>query len=168
MSVTDIVTAAANGATAIGLIALATQVRQNAKEQRATFERSVVDRYQQVIQRIPFAEIVGRRTEPHLADDDIARAYFDYFELCEEELYYVRKRRISGDTLNDWLEGIALHLRRPAFQAAWHGLAEIVVTADPTGGAMRAKQFVYFGPVAASIISGDPPVRYRALALAKR
>lgn len=80
MSVTGIVTAVANGATAIGVGLLVVQVKQNARAQRAEFERGFVDRYQGVIARVPFAELVGRRDTPDMENEAVARAYFDYFE----------------------------------------------------------------------------------------
>lgn len=57
-------------------------------------------------------------------DEDLRRAFYDYFELCEEELYCRATHRVGRAACKDWWEGMSLHLQRPAFRAAWDEISE--------------------------------------------
>jgi len=48
-----------------------------------------------------------------------ARAFYRYIDLTNQEVFLRSQRRIRPETWASWREGIAHHLRRPAFKAAW-------------------------------------------------
>jgi len=50
---------------------------------------------------------------------DQLRFYYEYFALCDEEIFYRRQGKISGATWRDWERGLHLNLRREIFAAAW-------------------------------------------------
>jgi hypothetical protein len=106
-------------ATAAGLFVLAGQLQAARSTQRAVFEHTFSDRYVAIIDRLPFGEVIGSVAIP---DDASLRHYYDYFTLCEEELYYRAQRKVSYLTWCDWWEGIIINANRPAFAGAWQRL----------------------------------------------
>lgn len=145
ISVSDAVTTA-------GVLFVGYQVWQAQLQLRASFEGTFSERYDRIVARIPLEVLLGE--PPDLDDDEQIRAFFDYFELCEEELYYRQSGRVGGRTWNDWWEGIALHLRRDGFQQAWERLTGHELPVAPTTG-VRQGQFTLLRAAQASLISGD-------------
>jgi hypothetical protein len=140
VSVTDVVGTAANLATAAGIFGVGWQLRQNWRQMVLDFERTFVDRYERIIRDVPLSLLLGDDLDPS-RDHEALRAFFDYFELCEEEMYYRYVGKISPSTWSDWWEGIAPNLRRPAFRTAWEYLRERVNVAPGPEGQVRATQF---------------------------
>jgi len=140
MSTTNVVAAAANVATAVGLVGVAWQLVLNRRKMTAAFERTFVDRYEKIIQNVPLRILLGGKVDP-VKSPDVLRAMFDYFELCEEELYFRKKRKVSDTTWNDWSEGMALHLRKFGFKAAWMHLSEATAGAQESAKLIRNEQF---------------------------
>ena len=118
-------------ATGLGVAFAAFQIRQAQQSLRDGFERTFVDRYERIIRQIDLDVILGSR-EPNLSDPDVCRAFFDYFELCEEELYFRAYRKVSKATWNDWWYGIRGHLLNDHFKAAFDDLAERSETSTTT------------------------------------
>jgi hypothetical protein len=143
---------AAELATALAVFLVAYQLLLTRKQLRASFERTFVDRYEAIIQRIPLSLLLGE----HETGDapSTRRAFYDYFELCEEELYYRATHRVSKATWNDWWEGIALHLQRSAFRRAWEDLsAKAAIPAEGTA-MRRIEQFSYLRPALRAVDEG--------------
>lgn len=130
----------ANIAAAVGVVVVVFQLALARREMRATFERSFVDKYDRVIVGVPLSMLLGDNLKID-SDETAMRAFFDYFELCEEELYYRTVAKISSATWNEWWEGISLHMRRPAFQRAWELLRDRVAVADADQQLVRIEQF---------------------------
>lgn len=114
VSAADVIGTTANVATAAGISLVAYQLYVTRQQVVADFERTFVDRYEGIIRDAPLALLLGEPFDPH-HDDRVLRAFFDYFELCEEEMTYRRIGKVSRSTWCDWWEGITLNLRRPAF-----------------------------------------------------
>jgi hypothetical protein len=140
MSATDVVGTAANVATAVGIVGVGWQLWLNRRQMVVDFERTFVDRYERIIRNVSLPLLLGEDFDPR-EDDEALRAFFDYFELYEEELYYRRVGRVSTSTWHDWWEGIALNLRRQAFRTAWDYLRERVTVPPGPSGQVRATQF---------------------------
>ena len=60
--------------------------------------------------------------------DKYRRSFYRYFDLSNEQLFYANRGRVSAETRQQWEDGIANNLSRPAFQAAWLGLLTISTT----------------------------------------
>ena len=108
----------------LGILGIVTQVWSVRRSARLTFEQHFTDRYRQVVACIPLSHLWGD-CETHIDVPDgmdpaaVERAYFDYFELCEEQFYYRRSGRISNNTWRDWAIGITSNARLPTFRSAW-------------------------------------------------
>lgn len=120
----------ASVATPLGLIATVYQLHQARRALRDTFERSFVDRYQRIASQIELDVLLGARIAD-LTDRVVQRAFYDYFELCEEELYFRAHRKIDSGTWRDWWYGMALNLRNPSFEQAFD---ELIEPSDPRLG----------------------------------
>ena len=59
-----------------------------------------------------------------VGNPDTKRAFFDYFELCEEELYFRAHRKVGLSVWRDWWYGISTNLRNPNFERAFRVLAD--------------------------------------------
>ena len=150
----------ANVATAIGIIFVAWQLYLTRRQVTAAFEQAFVEKYERIVASIPLAALLGEQAEPGPADQDL-RPFFDYFELCEEELYYRHVRKVSRSTWRDWEEGIVLNFRRPAFQSAWRQLSERVELTVAAPSAVRVEQFTLLRRAVESFGRGESfdPVR---------
>jgi len=116
----SLLTEGAQVATAVGVLLLAAQVRLARSAQRASFEQSFNERYERIADRLPIEALLGEPVEP--GDDNALRVYYDYFALCEEEVHYRSRRKVSRSTWADWSKGIVFNMGRPAFQTAWDEL----------------------------------------------
>jgi len=121
-----IVNTVAQWATAVGAGIVAFQLWQTQRALRATYERTFVERYERIIADVPLTAVLEGRLSETATDHErevIERAFFNYFELCEEELYFRKLGRISRRTWADWWEGLALHFRNDAFSSQLEELA---------------------------------------------
>ena len=140
----------------VGVFGIVTQVWSVRRSARLTFEQHFTDRYRQVVARIPLIHLWGD-CESHLDVPDgmdpasVERAYFDYFELCEEQFYYRKSGRISNATWRDWAIGITSNGKLPTFKSAWQDFET------------RRGQFCrgdLFGELVESkVLASDPPRR---------
>jgi len=105
-------------ATAVGVFFVAGQVQAARTTQRAAFEQKFADRYYQIMDRIPIDHRLQRTAEWKANEQE----YYDYFLLCEEEIYYRKQSRVSRSTWLDWWAGIRVHLSQETFRSAWDDL----------------------------------------------
>jgi hypothetical protein len=146
VSPTDAVTTA-------GVVFVAYQLRQAQLELRASFEQTFSDRYDRIVAQIPLPVLLGG--QPDLDDIEQLRAFFDYFELCEEEMYYRQRGRIGDRTWSDWREGISLHCRREGFMAAWQRLTGDEIDPPPSNN-VRQTQFTLLRSAIDALQTGRP------------
>ena len=149
----------ASVATAVGLFAIFYQLGLTRRQLRAGFEQTFVDRYLAIAARIPLELILGETARLDAASE---RALYDYFELCEEELYYRRGGRVSRGTWLEWWDGIALNFMRPGFRAAWVGLKDRTILDDSSRPSGRLEQFDLLRAAVDAIAAGrehDPRSR---------
>jgi hypothetical protein len=108
-------------ATPIGLVAAVYQLGQTRRALRYAFERTFVDRYCRIVSSIDVDVMLGVATAD-IDDSQTKRAFFDYFELCEEELYFRSHRKVGLSVWRDWWYGISTNLRNPNFERAFESL----------------------------------------------
>ena len=113
-------------ATAIAVLVAAWQVRQNNSLHRADYEDAFDRQYRELAMIIPMDAFLGKDTE---TTPEAREAIFNYFDLCNEQIYQRSKGRISSDTWKDWSAGIRANMKRPAFAMVW---ADVVSEAPGT------------------------------------
>lgn len=108
-------------ATPIGLFATVYQLGQARRALRNSFERTFVDRYSRIASAIDVEVLLGTEII-EVESSPMKRAFFDYFELCEEELYFRAHRKVGASVWRDWWYGISMNLRNPNFERAFEVL----------------------------------------------
>lgn len=117
-----ILSAIANAATALGALAAAWQLYLVHRQGITNFEDSFAKEYRALASKLPTKALLG---EP-LSDKEHTKHFdelYHYFDLCNEQAFLYKERRISEKTWTFWREGIASNIQRPAFQRAWCEIA---------------------------------------------
>jgi hypothetical protein len=108
------------GAVAVGVrqLHMTQQEVEFEKEHAQTaFEDDLSREYRAIIAELP-VEAFHADAAPTLTEAT-RRSFYRYFDLSNEQLFHVRKERISGATADQWLDGIEGNLSLPGFAAAW-------------------------------------------------
>lgn len=138
-------------ASAVGAGFVVFQLRQAQVELRSAFERSFVERYERIAERLDLKALLGHPPSRKLSlDDPEVKVFFQYFELCEEELYYRAVGRVSRRAWRDWWEGIALNFRSPAFSEVF----ELLTVSGPEGPGRRHARFTYLTKARLAVEAG--------------
>ncbi len=82
----------------------------------------MVSQYRSLTRRLPLESLLGKELtfpelEMHLRD------FYEYFDLCNEQLFLNSKGQIDKRTWKNWEEGMKQNLLRPAFMQAWEILS---------------------------------------------
>ena len=110
-------------ATALGVLVATWQLRRSAIQARTDFEDRVVEEYRRIAQQIHVEALLGGT----LPSDEQARCmpgFYQYIDLCNEQVFLRITGRISKQTWFNWKDGIRSHLERPAFALAWTEIKE--------------------------------------------
>ena len=75
------------------------------------------------------------------AKSDTRELIYNYLDLCNEQVFLRKKKKIRKDTWNDWCAGIQENLNKPAFHEVW---AEIKHEAPGTFGFLEALEYNQF------------------------
>lgn len=112
----------ANLATAIAVIVAAWQLFLAHRQSVMSFEDSFAKEYREIMSKLPTKALLG---EP-LTNAEYANHFdemYHYIDLCNEQAFLKQSGRISNKTWVFWQEGIALNMKRPAFERAWSEIA---------------------------------------------
>lgn len=122
MTIFEVLSAIANIATAIGVGVAARQLLATHHQAISSFEDSLTSQYRVLTEKLPLQALFG---EP-LSVGDLQSSllhFYRYFDLCNEQAFLYKHRRISMATWENWEDGIRTNMERPAFQAAWSEVA---------------------------------------------
>jgi hypothetical protein len=112
----------ASVATAVGVAIAAWQLSVTKQQAQSQFEDSFTEQYRRIVAQLPLAALLGQA----LADAELKsclRAFYEYFDLSNEQAFLAARGRLRPETWENWREGIEQHLARPAFTQAWQTLA---------------------------------------------
>src|SRR5262245_47172069 len=119
MSVFDWFQTLASIATAIGVVLAAVQLRQAKQQQQAQFEDSLNEQYRRICAQLPLVALLNKTLdEGELQKELVLRAFYEYFDLSNEQAFLASRKRLRPETWQNWREGIEQHLARPAFRQA--------------------------------------------------
>ena len=110
-------------ATPVSVFFAGWQLLMTQRQSRTTFEDQLSSQYREILRKLPIAAVLG----DDLPDEQITQElpnFLHYFDLCNEQAYLKKKKRIRKATWLEWEEGILENLRRPAFAKAWGIIAQ--------------------------------------------
>lgn len=104
-------------ATAAGVAIAMIQLWRTATQSVTTFEDSISKEYREITRRIPYKALVG--IEMSDSEKDVAlNEIYNYMDLCNEQAFLRKAKRIRKNTWNDWQEGMKLNFGLPFFRDA--------------------------------------------------
>src|SRR3989304_7289824 len=105
-------------ATAVGVIIAAWQLWESRQLAQTTFEDSLDKQYRSLVMQIPVDVLIGK---PVLDEkkQEVREIIYNYLDLCNEQAYLRKKKRIRKARWNDWSEGIRDNISKPAFKEVW-------------------------------------------------
>lgn len=104
-------------ATSIGVVIAMIQLWRAATQGVTTFEDSISKEYRDIMRRIPYKALVGMEMNQKEKDDAYNEIY-NYMDLCNEQIFLRKNRRIRKNTWKDWQEGMKLNFDLPFFKDA--------------------------------------------------
>lgn len=114
----DGLSAAASLATIVGVGFAAYQLKLIQKQANSTFEDTLYKQYRSVIAKLPVEAMLNESLSAESLNEKLP-AFYEYFDLCNEQAFLHKQKKISKKTWKNWQEGIQQNLKRPAFAAAW-------------------------------------------------
>ena len=103
--------------TAIGVIIAAWQLWESRKISQTSFEDGLDQQYRNLAMDIPVNALIGSPVKDN--KNKLREIIYNYLDLCNEQAYLWRKKRISKNRWKDWNEGIKDNLKKPAFKKVW-------------------------------------------------
>jgi len=105
-------------ATSIGVGIAAWQIWESRKLAQTTFEDSFDQQYRNMTMQIPVDVLIGK-SAPKEKKEEIREIIYNYLDLCNEQIYLRKKKRISVIRWIDWSSGIKENLEKQAFREVW-------------------------------------------------
>lgn len=121
MTVFESVQTVASLATAVGVAIAAWQLFLTKQQVQSQFEDSFTDEYRRISAQLPLAALLGQPLGKVELEASL-RAFYEYFDLSNEEAFLNNRGRLRRETWENWCEGIEQHMARPAFKQAWERL----------------------------------------------
>ena len=112
----------ANAGTALAVIFAAWQIWQSKQQAVTSFEDSLAKEYRKLTARLPTKALLGEPLTENEYEDSFYEMYH-YFDLCNEQAFLAKTKRISEQTWTFWKDGIKSNINRPAFERAWSEIA---------------------------------------------
>lgn len=122
MTTFELIQSIASIATAIGVALAAWQLMISRRQSQSQFEDSFATQYRTISSDLPLEALVGRELDGPTLEASL-RAFYNYFDLSNEQAFLAANNRLRQETWANWREGIEQHLARPAFHQAWQRLA---------------------------------------------
>ena len=113
-----IITDVAGVATAIGVVFGAGQLLLSRSQATTTFEDALSVQYRQMIKPALLADLLSN-LEPEPGALETVSPYYDYFDLCNEQVFLRMQGRVRRRTWCEWRQGIEANLGRGAIKSAW-------------------------------------------------
>jgi len=104
--------------TAIGVLVAAFQLRVSSKIAQSEFEDSIDQQYRELAKGIPVDALIGKT----VSSDKIEltrELIYNYLDLCNEQIFLRKKKRVRRDTWVDWCSGIESNLSKSEFKKVW-------------------------------------------------
>ncbi|MAY40001.1 MULTISPECIES: hypothetical protein [Spongiibacter] len=104
-------------ATALGVVVAMVQLWRTATQSVTTFEDSISKEYREITRRIPYKALVGIEMSD-VEKEEALNEIYNYMDLCNEQIFLRKAKRVRKTTWNDWQEGMKLNFGLPFFREA--------------------------------------------------
>jgi hypothetical protein len=104
--------------TAIGVILAYGQLRESRLQAKIAFEDGLTQQYRRIISQLPVASLLDDPLNEAGLRGALS-AFYQYFDLSNEQAFLHSRGRVSDATWADWEEGMRQNAELPAFKAAW-------------------------------------------------
>ena len=121
MTLYEVIQSVAAVATAIGVGFTARQLYTAKLQAQSDFEDSLNEQYRRIANELPLAALLGKVLNDQEMKDSL-KAFYNYFDLSNEQIFLSDRQKIRPNTWDNWKEGIEQHMRRPAFDEAFKRL----------------------------------------------
>lgn len=116
---TDVVSAVAASISALAVILAMLQLRTTKAINQLEFEDGLNKEYRDLVARIPTKALLGSGLSPQEYQDAFDELY-RYVDLCNQQVFLRRQKRISADVWGQWCAGIQYNLESmQTFKRAW-------------------------------------------------
>ncbi len=116
---TDVVSAVAASVSALAVILAMLQLRTTKAINQLEFEDGLNKEYRDLVARIPTKALLGSGLSPQEYQDAFNELY-RYVDLCNQQVFLRRQKRISSDVWGQWCAGIQYNLESlQTFKRAW-------------------------------------------------
>lgn len=105
-------------ATAVGVLVAAYGLRESRQIAQTEFEDSLDQQYRELAKDIPVDALIGKIVTSD-KKEFTRELIYNYLDLCNEQLFLRKKKRVRLDTWLDWSAGIKSHLEKVEFQTVW-------------------------------------------------
>ncbi len=112
----------ASVATAIGVCIAAWQIWESKKLAQTSFEDGLDQQYRNLAMDIPVDALIGKPVDDE--SGKLREIIYNYLDLCNEQIYLRKIKRISKNRWKDWNIGIKDNLSKPAFKVVWDEIKE--------------------------------------------
>ena len=136
MEPVEILTLAANGATALGVAVAAWQLRMSKSQARTDFEDGLTSHFRDILKDIPAPILLGEVVAIDKSEPGFIHLY-RYIDLCNEQIFLRMMKRVSKETWENWRDGIDGMMSLPGIQRAWRTVVD--------SGAGRFAELAAFG-----------------------
>jgi len=109
-------------ATAIGVCIAAWQIWESRKIAQTSFEDGLDQQYRNLAMDIPVDALIGKSVNH--GKGKLREIIYNYLDLCNEQIFLRKKKRISKNRWKDWNSGIKDNLSKPAFKVVWDEIKE--------------------------------------------
>jgi hypothetical protein len=128
MNTNQWIASASVAAVIVSALAIAITLRGVRDQLRVTIFVAYTERYSKVMNEVPFEARQpgsGYRLASRPEDEriQVLGAFREYFNLCSEEMWLHKQRRVDHATWSVWEQGMRQVARFPSFLEAWHALA---------------------------------------------
>jgi len=108
----------ASVATAIGVAVAAWQIWESRHLAQMSFEDAIDKQYRELAMQIPVDVLLGKNISVK-QKHQVREIIYNYLDLCNEQAYLRKKKRISRARWREWCEGIQSNLNKPVFKEVW-------------------------------------------------
>ena len=90
----------------------------SSKIAQSEFEDSIDQQYRELAKDIPVDALIGKTVDEDKAEFTRELIY-NYLDLCNEQIFLRKKKRVRKDTWVDWCAGIKSNLSKSEFEKVW-------------------------------------------------